>query len=139
MSSDSVWSLYTDGACRGNPGNGGAGAVLFDGKGATVITANRFLGLCTNNEAEYKALILGLEEALKGGYKRLHIFLDSELLVRQVKGVYRVKNERLKKLMEDVRHLLSLLEEYTIEHVMRDKNSIADRLANEAIDTALKQ
>ncbi|MBE9546835.1 MAG: ribonuclease HI family protein [Proteobacteria bacterium] len=129
-----VLNLYADGACRGNPGEGGAGAVLIDQEGNVVGTVRKFLGVCTNNVAEYSALIIGLEEALKKGCNKLHIFLDSELLVRQVKGVYRVKNSNLKSLMKEVRGLLSSLDGYTIEHIVRDKNKMADRLANEAID-----
>ncbi len=130
-------SLYTDGACRGNPGDGGAGAALFDENGRVVTTAKKFLGTCTNNEAEYGALILGLEEALKAKHKSIRIFLDSELLVRQINGVYRVKNSRLKELMKDVRKYLSMFDEYTVDHVPRSGNKMADRLANEAIDDSV--
>jgi len=129
--------LYTDGACRGNPGNGGAGAVLFDEQGDVVTTAKKFLGSCTNNEAEYAALILGLEEALAGGHKTIQIFLDSELLVRQINGIYRVKNSRLKELMKEVQRHLVVFDEYTVKHVPRSENAVADRLANEAIDDEL--
>jgi len=130
--------LYTDGACRGNPGNGGAGAVLFDERGHVLTTAKKFLGACTNNEAEYAALILGLEEALSGGHKTIQVFLDSELLVRQINGVYRVKNSRLKELMKEVRQHLARFDRYTVEHVPRSENAAADRLANEAIDDELE-
>ncbi len=126
--------LYTDGACRGNPGSGGAGAVLFDENGGILATAKKFLGTCTNNEAEYAALTLGLEKALSGGHKTIHVFLDSELLVRQINGIYRVKNNRLKPLMQEVQRHLALFDGYTVEHVPRSENAIADRLANEAID-----
>ena len=129
--------LYTDGACRGNPGIGGAGAVMFDDNGGVVATAKKFLGACTNNEAEYTALILGLEEVLSGGYKNIQVFLDSELLVRQINGIYRVKNDRLKTLMKEVKQHLSLFDGYTVKHVPRSENAVADRLANEAIDDEL--
>jgi ribonuclease HI/probable phosphoglycerate mutase len=133
-----VFHLYTDGACRGNPGHGGAGAVLTDEHGNIITTAKIFLGLCTNNIAEYKALILGMEEALKRRCRNLHIFLDSELLVNQINGTYKIKNVNLKALMHDVRKLLSYFDSYTVDHIDRSRNSIADRLANEAIDEALK-
>lgn len=126
--------LYTDGACRGNPGYGGAGAVLADEEGNTVASVKKSLGICTNNIAEYSALILGLEEALKKQCRRLHIFLDSELLVKQINGSYRVKSAHLKMLMQDVKKLLSSFDGYTIEHIARSYNQEADRLANEAID-----
>ena len=132
-----VVNLYTDGACRGNPGQGGAGAVLVDERGEIVATVRRSLGLCTNNIAEYRALILGLEEALKKRYGRLNIFLDSELLVNQIKGSYKVKNENLKILMLEVRKLLSYFDSYKVEHIDRSKNHMADKLANEAIDEAI--
>ncbi len=129
-----VVNLYSDGACRGNPGQGGAGAVLVDETGKIVATVRRSLGHCTNNIAEYRALILGLEEALKKRYGRLNIFLDSELLVNQIKGSYKVKNENLKILMFEVRKLLSYFDSYKIEHIDRSQNHMADKLANEAID-----
>jgi ribonuclease HI len=134
---DLALNLYTDGACRGNPGQGGAGAVLMDEDGNIFATAKYSLGLCTNNIAEYKALILGMEEALKRQCRHLNIFLDSELVVNQINGTYRVKNDNLKVLMRDVRKLLSYFDSYTVEHVDRSRNHIADRLANEAIDEAL--
>jgi len=126
--------LYTDGACRGNPGNGGAGAVLFDKNGRIVATARKFLGICTNNEAEYEALIMGLKETAKAGHKYIQIFLDSELLVKQINGIYREKNSRLKELMKDVRKQLSRFDVHTVKHIPRSRNKVADRLANEAID-----
>jgi ribonuclease HI len=129
-----VVNLYTDGACRGNPGQGGAGAVLVDETGEIVATVRHSLGHCTNNIAEYKALIFGLEEALKKRYRRLNIFLDSELLVNQIKGSYKVKNENLKTLMSEVRKLLLYFDSYKVEHIDRSLNHMADKLANEAID-----
>ena len=134
---DVALNLYSDGACRGNPGYGGAGAVLMDKEGNIIASTKEFLGLCTNNVAEYRALIIGLEDALKRHCRNLHIFLDSELLVRQINGVYKVRDENLKILMKEIRRLLSFLDEYKVEHIDRSRNSIADRLANEAIDGAL--
>lgn len=129
--------LYTDGASRGNPGHGGAGAVLLTEEGEVIASATKFLGICTNNEAEYNALILGLQEALNNGHTNIRIFLDSELLVRQITGVYRIKNNRLKVLMREVRQHLSRFDRYTVKHVPRSENALADRLANEAIDEAI--
>jgi ribonuclease HI/probable phosphoglycerate mutase len=135
---DKRLSLFTDGACRGNPGNGGAGAVLVGENGEVVSTAKRFLGHCTNNIAEYQALILGLEEALRRGSTAISIYLDSELIVRQIQGIYRVKNPTLKPLMADVRALLDRFDTWQVAHVPRSENAVADKLANEAIDNALK-
>lgn len=108
--------------------------MLMDVRGAVLAMGKKYLGQCTNNIAEYEALILGLEEALKRRCLRLHIRPDSELLVKQVRGEYKVKNPHLKILMERVRHLLSELETYTIQHTAREGNALADALANEAID-----
>lgn len=132
--SNNHFKLYTDGACRGNPGQGGAGIVLVDSNGNIVATSSQYLGLCTNNVAEYKALIIGLEEAFKKHCNQVSIYLDSELLVNQVNGSYRVKNENLKMLMKEVRKLLSFFENYTVEHIPRSQNITADQLANKAID-----
>ena len=132
-------TLFTDGACRGNPGQGGAGAVLMSVDGQVVSTAKKFLGHCTNNIAEYRALILGLEEALKHKPDTLRVYLDSELLVRQIQGVYRVKNPALQPLMAEVRALLARFDAWKVEHVPRSENARADKLANEAIDEALRK
>ncbi len=136
---DKTLSLFTDGACRGNPGQGGAGAVLVGRNGEVIDTAKKFLGHCTNNIAEYRALILGLETALERGAPAISIYLDSELLVRQIQGIYRVKNPDLKPLMVEIRELLDRFDAWKIEHVPRSNNAFADRLANEAIDEALKK
>lgn len=129
-----IINLYTDGASRGNPGLGGAGAVLVDENGEILASVKKALGVCTNNTAEYMALILGIEEAVKLKCRKLKIFLDSELIVNQINGSYRVKNENLQTLMREVRKLLSSFDSYTVEHVERNNNRLADKLANEAID-----
>jgi len=128
------YRLYSDGACRGNPGAGGAGAVITDAAGLVVWQGSEYLGVCTNNIAEYKALILGLKGALAHGYKKLDVYMDSELLAKQINGSYRVKNENLKILMQEVRSLLSSFEEIHVKHVLRCHNAEADKLANLAID-----
>ena len=127
--------LYSDGACRGNPGVGGAGAVIMNAEGSVIWEGKEYLGHCTNNIAEYKALILGLKGALAEGYKNLEVYLDSELLANQINGSYRVKNGNLKILMKEVRGLLTSFDSIQVKHVLRSSNSHADRLANLAIDT----
>jgi ribonuclease HI len=129
------YRLYSDGACRGNPGEGGAGAVITDVTDNVVWEGKEYIGHCTNNVAEYKALILGLKGALAEGYKKLDIYMDSELLARQINGTYKVKNENLKILMQEVRSLLASFESVQVKHVLRCHNARADKLANLAIDT----
>lgn len=126
--------LFTDGASRGNPGKAGAGAVLLDEYGRELVTKSEFLGVCTNNLAEYQALILGLRAAREIGCRKVDIFLDSELIVRQVRGTYKVKNAALKPLYTKVQQLLQWFEHYTIAHVPRSENARADELANRGID-----
>lgn len=126
-----------DGAARGNPGEAGCGAVICDETGAVVKELRRYLGKTTNNVAEYEALIMGLEGVLALGGKELRVQSDSELLVRQLNGLYRVKDEKLKKLYRKALGLLRQLKTYRIVHVMREHNRLADRLANRAIDDRL--
>jgi len=128
------YKLFSDGACRGNPGIGGAGAVITDNDKSIVWEGKEYLGHCTNNIAEYKALILGLKGAIANSYKNLEVYMDSELLAKQINGSYRVKNENLQSLMKEVRYLLSSFESVQVRHVKRLHNSHADKLANLAID-----
>jgi ribonuclease HI len=128
------YKLFSDGACRGNPGIGGAGAVIKDARENVVWEGKEYLGHCTNNIAEYRALILGLKGALAQGYKSLVVYMDSELLAKQIDGSYRVKNENLQILMKDVRNLLASFNSVVVKHVPRLHNSHADKLANLAID-----
>jgi ribonuclease HI len=128
------YKLFSDGACRGNPGVGGAGAVITDVQENVIWEGKEYLGHCTNNIAEYRALILGLKGALAQDFKNLEVYLDSELLAKQIKGSYRVKNEKLQVLMKEVRSLLTSFESVEVKHVLRSHNSHADRLANLAID-----
>ena len=130
------WLLMVDGASRGNPGEAGCGAVIFDDSGLTVRELTRYLGRATNNVAEYEGLLMGLKEALKLGVKRLRVESDSELLVRQLNGVYRVKHENLIPLHRRAGELLRRFDAHRIIHVGRELNSVADRLANQAIDEA---
>ena len=131
-------SLYCDGASRGNPGPSGAGVVLLDEKGEQILELSRYLDDGTNNEAEYRALVRGLEAAAEIGAKRIEIFLDSELVVRQLSGKYKVRNARLRSLFDQAVSILQQFEDYAIFHVGRELNQQADRLANEAIDRGLQ-
>jgi len=127
-------TLRTDGGARGNPGPGGAGFVLEDSSGAVVRCGGRFLGSVTNNVAEYEALIWGMETALDQGVSRLKVCADSELVVRQMNGIYRVKNEGLKPLFARAQALVRRFGSVEIVHVRREQNVAADELANAAMD-----
>ncbi len=129
-----AFALYTDGASRGNPGEAGAGVVILDGQGNELAARGFYLGQCSNNVAEYKALIYGLREAVKLGLRQLDIFLDSQLIVRQIQGQYQVKSPGLKPLFAEVRRLLAGLASFTVNHVPRHENRRADELANRGID-----
>jgi ribonuclease HI len=127
--------LHTDGAARGNPGPAAIGAVLFaPGKLEPVGVVSKAIGRATNNEAEYRALLAGLEAALAAGVTDLVVRLDSELLVHQATGHYRVKAPGLKPLHQQVRTLMGRFAAITFEHVPRERNTIADDLANAALD-----
>lgn len=125
--------LRSDGGARGNPGPGGAGFVI-EVDGSVVCRGGRFLGDVTNNVAEYSALIWGLVNARKLGVTDLQVFADSELLVKQLNGVYRVKNEGLKPLFLKAQSLLRTFSSVSVKHVRREENKEADALANEAMD-----
>jgi ribonuclease HI len=126
--------MYSDGAARGNPGPAGVGVVLMDESGNIVDSAAEYIGEATNNVAEYTALITGLNRASEFGAETIKVFLDSELLVRQLNGVYRVKNSGLKPLFAEAQALIGRYRRVDIAHVPREKNREADKLANEAID-----
>jgi ribonuclease HI len=125
--------LHIDGASRGNPGRAGAGVWITNGEGEKISEVSRFLGHKTNNEAEYWALLLGLREAKRLRGDRIQIFTDSQLIERQIKGVYRVKDPNLRALHRTVIENLKTFSSFEIESVPREENEEADRLANQAI------
>lgn len=125
--------IYADGGSRGNPGPAGAGAVItLDGE--TQAEISKFLGHATNNVAEYTSLVLALEKALDLQFKQVHVYMDSELIVKQMTGHYKVKNEKLIPLFAKARGLASKFSSFDISHIRREHNKIADRLANNAMD-----
>ena len=126
--------LFTDGASRGNPGQAGAGIAIFDEEGNELVGTGQYLGQCTNNEAEYRALLFGLAKCGEFGRGRLKVHLDSELIVKQIRGEYRVKHPNLKPLFQEAMQKLSEFSSFSVTHVRRGKNSRADELANQAID-----
>lgn len=125
---------YIDGGSRGNPGPAGYGVVIQDGAGNTLDTLSQFIGKATNNVAEYRALLAALEYVLDHHCTRLQVYCDSELIVRQMQGRYRVQSPDLKPLHAHARQLTSRLEQFSIRHLPREQNCLADRLANEAMD-----
>lgn len=129
--------LHSDGGARGNPGPAGIGAFLQSEQGEVLAEVSEYIGISTNNQAEYKALIAGLEKALALGANSVHCFLDSELIVKQISREYKVKNKELAPLFLQVHNLLTKFKTYRCEHVVREKNKEADRLANEAMDRAV--
>ncbi len=129
-----AFRLFTDGACRGNPGPAGAGVVIQDEQGRVVDEYAEFLGDTTNNMAEYQALQIGLKRLLPLQPRNVVIVLDSELLVKQITGVYRTRHPQLKEKLRQVRELLARIPEWRVKHVPREQNHRADRLANQAIN-----
>jgi ribonuclease HI len=133
---EGTWTVYTDGASRGNPGPASIGAVVIDSQGNQRHEVSERIGSATNNVAEYRALIAGLEAALALGAKRVDVRMDSELLVRQAIGRYKVKNPGLIPLHNRVLALRSRFDEVVFRHVPRGENTHADALANQALDRA---
>ena len=128
--------LHSDGGARGNPGPAGIGVVLSDPSGHVIAELAQGIGRATNNVAEYKALIAGLELALAHGVDELEVFMDSELVVSQMNGAWKIKNEALRHLAIDARRLLNKFQTVSLSHVRRERNADADKLANQGMDQA---
>lgn len=129
--------IYIDGAARGNPGEAGIGVVIRDGQGQQIRQLYKYIGQATNNIAEYIALVYALQEALILGLKDVVVRSDSELLVKQLSGEYRVKNTNLKAYYEQFLHLKTGLDKLEIKQINREENKEADKLANRAIDSRI--
>jgi ribonuclease HI len=128
---------HSDGGARGNPGPAGYGVVIKDETGRKVAALSEYLGHQTNNFAEYQGLIGALEYAVEHGPKALQLISDSELLVKQIKGIYKVKNATLQDLHGRAKELIAQLEWFSIGHALREHNQEADRLANDAMDKGM--
>ncbi len=126
--------LFTDGGARGNPGPAAYGYVLETGDGAVLDARGEAIGVATNNVAEYRALVAGLEKAVELGLRDVEVVSDSELLVKQMRGEYKIKNEALRALADEVERLEDRLGRVTYVAVRREHNELADRLVNEALD-----
>ena len=123
-----------DGGARGNPGPAAYGVVVRNSKGEVLAELSDYLGLQTNNYAEYSGLLAALEHAVRHGYKSFKIFSDSELLVRQMQGRYKVNNLALQELFARAQSMVRKLDRFSIEHVLRERNKEADRLVNKVLD-----
>lgn len=134
--------LYTDGGSRGNPGPAASGAVLLalrgEEEGEVLARVSRYLGRDTNNQAEYTAIIIGLERARTLGATEVDVVMDSELAVRQLNGIYKVKNPEIAKRFVEVHNLVQDFDKVTFRHVPREKNKQADALVNECIDAHIR-
>lgn len=126
--------IYSDGGSRGNPGEAGIGVFIEDNEGNVIKEISQYIGEQTNNVAEYKALSRGLEVALDLGLKSVTCYLDSELVVKQIKGEYKVKNEGMILMFNMVKPLIKQFEKFEIVHIKRELNKKADALANRAMD-----
>jgi ribonuclease HI len=130
-------TAHCDGGSRGNPGPSGYGAVVEDARGQVVARLSEYLGKQTNNYAEYSGLLAVLRWALEQGHKRLRVVSDSELMVKQMKGQYKVNSPGLLPLWQEARRLAARLERFEMRHTLRGGNQEADRLANEAMDKGM--
>lgn len=127
-------TAYCDGGSRGNPGPAGFGVFIQDEKGAVVAELSEYLGRKTNNYAEYSGLLAALQFAIDNDHPRLKVISDSELMVKQLKGQYRVNSPELRPLYDEAKRRIAKLQSFQAQHVLRDKNKQADRLANLAMD-----
>ena len=132
-------TAYTDGGSRGNPGPSGYGVVVQAEDGTVLEELSEFIGMRTNNVAEYSGLLAALEFAVAQGHSRLRVVSDSELMVKQMRGQYRVQSPELKPLYEEAKRRAARLEAFQIEHVLRGKNKRADELANIAMDRGMRR
>jgi ribonuclease HI len=127
--------IYADGGSRGNPGDAGIGIAIYDENENIIVEISRYIGTQTNNVAEYYALVRALEEAFTLGAKSVEIYMDSELVVKQINGEYQVKSEGLKPLYGIVKAYLERFRSYSLNHVRRNNNRLADKLANQGMDS----
>ncbi len=131
-------TIYTDGGARGNPGPAGIGAVILDEQGNAVEEISEYIGEATNNQAEYKALIAGLAKAKELGALELEVFLDSELVVKQLNREYKVKDKNLAPLFVQAYNISLSFKKIVFKHIFREDNELADKLVNQALDKAGK-
>jgi ribonuclease HI len=127
------WQIYVDGASSGNPGDSGAGMVIFDENGTEISRDSIFLGKMTNNMAEYEALLRALEKAQEHGAQDLVVYTDSLLVANQVIGTYKINNDILRQYVVKVKNIISNFDQFAIQYIPREQNKIADKLAKNGI------
>ncbi len=127
------WQIYVDGASSGNPGDSGAGMVIFDENGTEISRDSIFLGKMTNNMAEYEALLRALEKAQEHGAQDLVVYTDSLLVANQVIGTYKINNDILRQYVVKVKNIISNFDHFAIQYIPREQNRIADKLAKNGI------
>jgi len=129
--------IYTDGASRGNPGHSAIGAVIYNKSENTTIELSDYIGIGTNNNAEYIAVLTALKKARKLNAESVHIYLDSELIARQLTGKYKVKSPSLQQYFREIVKIIPSFKSFKVTHILRENNKEADRLANKALDSLL--
>ncbi|HLJ85159.1 MAG TPA: ribonuclease HI family protein [Candidatus Eremiobacteraceae bacterium] len=134
MKKDGICTIYTDGGARGNPGPAAGGGVIVASDGTVIAEVSEFLGVATNNVAEYQALIATLQRALEAGCTDVEVCLDSELVVRQLNGEYRVKDAKMRPLHASATSLLRKFASSRVRHIPREENKRADKLVNAVLD-----
>lgn len=138
-SSDGAITIFSDGGSRGNPGPSAAGFVVINGRQEVIAEGGEYLGITTNNQAEYQGVRLGLEKAIELGYKKVDFKLDSMLVVNQMKGIYKIKNRELWPIHERIRTLMTQFDRVTFTHVNRQFNQLADGMVNKTLDAHKKE
>lgn len=127
-------TLYTDGGSRGNPGKAACAYVVTNEKDEVLFSEGKYLSICTNNQAEYNGLIQGLRYLIKENIKDVTVLMDSELVIKQVRGEYKVKDANIKLLISQINGILPMFEHISFNHIPREKNKKADKLVNEILD-----
>jgi ribonuclease HI len=128
------WHIYIDGASSGNPGESGAGIVVFDNNDNELFRDSIYLGQMTNNMAEYEALIFALQKAKKSLIKKVSVYTDSLLVTNQIHGKYKVKNTKLRKYVEEIKNIIRNFNSFALKYIPREENKIADKLAKDAVN-----
>lgn len=128
-----IIKVFCDGGSRGNPGPAASGVVFTTGRDEVIATYSEYLGVTTNNQAEYKAVVLALEKLVDFSFNQIEFYLDSELVVKQIKGIYRVKNAQLQPIYQDIKNKLQNIH-YSMTHVYREQNKLADKAVNDCLD-----